>query len=317
MCLFLIVFIGFRMEIGGDWINYLVLHDAIRNYGTFWTAIILTEPGYGVINYLIGGENGIYFVNAICAVIFCTGLYFFCSRLKYPIFSLTILLPYTVFVVATGYTRQATALGIIMVAYNFFVREKYKSFVLFGFLSLLFHKTGFIVLFLYPFKFVRKETIIKYVTIFFPIVILVSILVLGKFSYLLDIYGDNAEVSSAGGIYRHIMNVVPAMIFIAYHNFFYKESFSVYKLLWFLSVGSISLFFIGFMFSTLADRFGLYFGVIQMIVYPIFLNKFVFKDRLLVLFLIVIFYLIFMIYWFSTSQWADCCWKNYKNFLLN
>ena len=61
-------------------------------------------------------ELGPYFVNTVCAALFAWGLVVFCRAQPRPWLALVVAVPYLVTVVAMGYTRQGTAIGLAMLA---------------------------------------------------------------------------------------------------------------------------------------------------------------------------------------------------------
>ena len=64
----LVIVIGFRHEVGGDWSTYLEHLDLASQESLSFT-LGLTDPGYFFFVWIasnIGG--GIYFVNLICAI---------------------------------------------------------------------------------------------------------------------------------------------------------------------------------------------------------------------------------------------------------
>ena len=111
----LILIIGLRHEVGGDWSNYIENYAGLESL-SFSNALqqpmVVQDLGYGVVywfslNYL----NGIYATNLVCAAIFVAGLLRVCKNMPLPWLALAVSIPYLVIVVATGYTRQAAANG--------------------------------------------------------------------------------------------------------------------------------------------------------------------------------------------------------------
>ena len=107
------IMIGFRYEVGGDWINYIdILHDITLNGMGGPRA---QDPGYGFLNLLAGKAGlGIWSVNLVCAVLFTWGLVRFARRQPNPWLVMVVSVPYLIIVVAMGYTRQAVAIGFIL-----------------------------------------------------------------------------------------------------------------------------------------------------------------------------------------------------------
>ena len=74
MYVVLVLAIGLRHEVGGDWSSYLdhinaVTHDSLAD------ALQRSDPAYALLNWL-AAQSGldVYLVNSICAGLFCWGL---------------------------------------------------------------------------------------------------------------------------------------------------------------------------------------------------------------------------------------------------
>lgn len=315
VCIFLIFFVGLRYEIGADWYNYLFRYQLIQGTRSYWDTFSIAEPGYAFLNYYIRGETPIAYINLICATILCIGMFVYSRSQPYPLLTLATALPYMIFVSGMGYTRQATALGFILIALVLYANKKYFWSIFFIVCSAMFHKTGIIMLILIPLKFVNEKNIKKVL----PWIILGSVvffLMIEKFNSFFEAYGEDSHFNSGGGIYRHVMNVVPALIFFINYKFFKQRIPNFFQIFFFLAVGSIFLLLMSFKLSTFSDRLGQYFAIIQISIWPIFINKFMLRDRLPVSICVVVFYLVFMIYWFQNSEFSQCCWINYKNYLF-
>ena len=114
----LVLIIGLRHEVGGDWINYIENYKSLEGI-SFSDALqenmVRQNHGFGVIHWFsLNYLNGIYTTNVVCAAIFVAGLLRMCKNMPIPWLALAVSIPYLVIVVATGYTRQAAAIGFIM-----------------------------------------------------------------------------------------------------------------------------------------------------------------------------------------------------------
>jgi hypothetical protein len=109
-----IAVIGLRYKVGGDWESYFrIFLNATRM--SFSAAIERGDPGYQAINWVVARSGyKVWVVNLICGAIFGVGLLRFCATQPRPWLAFAIAIPYLVIVVAMGYTRQAVALGILM-----------------------------------------------------------------------------------------------------------------------------------------------------------------------------------------------------------
>ena len=142
----LIVFIGFRHEVGGDWGGYL-RHFSFIDFFSFKEVILQSDPGYKLLNWWVeklGFE--IYTVNLVCGAIFTTGLVAFARRQPYPWLALAVAFPYLVLVLGMGYTRQGVALGFIFLSLNALEFHQFKRYLLYIALATLFHKTALIMI---------------------------------------------------------------------------------------------------------------------------------------------------------------------------
>ena len=78
--IFLILIIGLRHEVGGDWYPYLALVESADNKD-FFEVITPIEPAFNLLNWIASYLGlGVYFVNFIFAVIFTWGLINFCRN---------------------------------------------------------------------------------------------------------------------------------------------------------------------------------------------------------------------------------------------
>jgi hypothetical protein len=109
--------IGFRFEVGTDWNNYLFIFQAAQLMPPA-TLLVGREPGFGLLMILSDVTGGGYIlINVVSAAIFCWGLYRFVRTCHEPLLALTVATPLVVITLAMNLTRQAMALGIILMLY--------------------------------------------------------------------------------------------------------------------------------------------------------------------------------------------------------
>ena len=138
--------IGLRYQVGGDWFGYVRIFKRIELAG-FFGSIGSSDPGYILANWLsaqMGG--GLWLADLLCAMIFTAGLISFCSRQPNPWLALAVAVPYLIIVVAMGYTRQAVAIGLIMVGLSAKGETTLLRMALFVTLAATFHKSAIVVL---------------------------------------------------------------------------------------------------------------------------------------------------------------------------
>lgn len=258
--------IGFRVEVGGDWFSYLYHLEMLkdRDFLVVWE---LKDPGYQMLNYIaqnIGG--GIYTVNLLCGLIFSVGLMLFCKKLPRPMLAVVAAIPYMTVVIAMGYSRQATALGFAMVAFNALIHKSTLRFSIWIIVAALFHKSA--VLLIPVAALISSKS--RMLSVFW-----VAIAAIGAYVTLLQDSVDalytnyvEAEYQSQGALIRVLMCVVPGMIFLYYRNYF--TMFDKEKQLWsWFSYASLIAFFILFLTSasTAVDRVALYLLPLQLVVF--------------------------------------------------
>jgi len=312
--LFLIIFIGLRHEVGGDWTNYLMMQDAIT-YLSFSQSIVVTDPAYGALNWVANYFNlGIYPVNLVCAAIFILGLRALC--LKQPSVSIALLvsIPYLITAVAMGYTRQAAALGFVMMAFVSIIDRSHRKFIFWVLCAVLFHKSAIIMLSFLPLAMahVQVKKIFLFLCALLPIAIYSVIHVLGS---MWELYVES-NMESDGAMIRVIMNAIPALFFIYYRNSFKERWPEIYKLAFWLSICSIASIPLVFIVSTVIDRISLFFIPIQIIIYSRIVFLFTGNIRYLILFFIVVLYSLSYFTWLFFSYWAQLRWVPYQNLLF-
>ena len=265
---FLVLIIGLRHEVGGDWTTYLEMLDSYTDnalrpreeYG-------FQDPAYVVLNISsVYTGWGIYLLNLISAGIFSYGLIEFCRSQTRQWLALTIAVPYLVTVVAMGYTRQASAIGIAMLAMIALERGSVLKFIILIGVAGIFHKSAVILL---PLAFLASPKKSFYFIIFIGVagLTLYWLVLQDSVNSLLYGYADNAMESSGAGV-RIGMNAFPALLFLIYRKKFHLSSQQ--QLFWtWMSWTAILL--VGFLqvspSSTAVDRVALYWIPLQLFVY--------------------------------------------------
>ena len=145
--LLILLMVGLRFEVGADWQQYEFIF-AYAQRADLEKVLSIGDPGFQLLNWTIGQIGAEFlWVNLFCAAIFTVGLFRFARLQPDPWLAVLIAVPYLVIVIAQGYTRQAAALGIIMLGLSSLIRGgSLARFVLFIALAATFHKTAIVVL---------------------------------------------------------------------------------------------------------------------------------------------------------------------------
>jgi len=261
----LVLVIGLRFEVGGDWGNYLPAVERAK-WNTLAEALSRGDPAYELLNWL--GANwfgGIYLVNAVCAAFFVFGLLAFCKNQPRPWLALLVSIPYLVTVVAMGYTRQGIAIGIAMLALVALQQGSIRRYVMYIAFAALFHKSAIILMPL-AILFSTKNRWLVILSVGFTTFLTYIFLLADSVQQYTSGYID-AEYDSAGALIRITMNVLPASIFLLYRRRFNIEPVQSKFWAW---VSYITLALLVPLFispsSTAVDRVALYFIPIQLFV---------------------------------------------------
>jgi hypothetical protein len=315
----LLFLLGFRHEVGGDWIQYLRMFETFQYQNEFDTTIIdrlLGDPGYQILMHLsLKLETGIYGVNLLCALIFLSGLFFFASQLPKPMLAIAIAFPYLIVIVGMGYTRQSAAIGLVMSALVYFGRKDNLKFVILVLMAALFHKSAVIfsgLLFFAgeKFSFFRLLIALMFSLLMGVIFIAESLESMVK-HYVLEQYN-----SDGAGI-RLLMNALCSLVLLVrLDQFNFLDGAKT--LISILAKGSIFMFLLLFfgIGEVVLDRLSLYLLPIQLIFFAglsksLNLHS---KQELIVDCLILLLYAIIFYVWLNFATHAPS-WLPYNNII--
>jgi hypothetical protein len=265
----LVLLIGLRYRVGGDWANYLDIFEHLAPQDLVPALLgSRQEPAYTFINWLAARLGaGIWLVNLLCAVPFTYGLLRLSRQQPNPWLALLIATPFLIIVVGMGYTRQAAALGCLMVGICKIIERKPSSqFFFWTLFGGMFHRTVLVFL---PVMFIAGARN-KFVSYF---LVLLSIVVayLTVLPNALEVYGPGYirdQYNAAGAAVRVLMDVVPAVIVLASGRRFYwsAEERSVWRTYAILClIAGAALPFIRS--SVIVDRLAIYLIPMQIFVY--------------------------------------------------
>lgn len=314
---FIFIFIGFRYKVGADWGSYLEIYE---KYTDIEVADVLTskEVGYNILNYYgnLLGYNDTIFVNIICALFVIFFFSAFALNIRKYWLALLVYFPYHILVVSTGYTRQSVAIAISLLAFYFLLKNRAFFFLLLCFFASLFHISVIILVVFYlltwflPFK---QRNFIFYLCLIMSVFFLYTILNIYAYQMYENIYLQN-EVSSKGVFFRWSNHVIP--LFIYYKIRKYMVDWIERAVMDSLCVAIFFILFVGFLFSTISDRFNLY--LVFFDVYVLFYAYCIFssKNRMLLVFILSFYYTCFIIAWFSLGDYASS-WVPYSNYISN
>jgi hypothetical protein len=266
--LFLIAMIGFRYRVGGDWGQYRDIFEFIGKLPLGKAlSVSNSDPAYSLINW-IGWQFGlqIWFVNLICGALLMWGIASVSLRQPNPWLVLVIAFPYLIAVVGMGYTRQAAAIGLTLVAITALLDQKLWKVIVAIALATAFHKSAIIMLPIIGLSISKNR--------FVTTILVIALLYLLYESFVSDRLGGlsrnylQAELQSRGAAQRIAMNSLPAVLFfLAQRRFgFSDDERRFWRLMCLAAIAAVpALFVIGS--STAIDRVALYFTVVQLVIF--------------------------------------------------
>ena len=265
MYVLLVLMIGLRHEVGGDWIPYLEMLDSYSDTTTA-DKFGFQDPAFILFNQLAAWSGaGVYLLNLLSAIFFSWGLVVFCRIQPRPWLALVVAVPYLITVVAMGYTRQGVAIGIAMVAMVALGEGCTLRFMLWIAFASLFHKSAMILV---PMAILAstKRRVITLVWVGVSGLILYFLLLQEAASFLIYGYFE-LQYQSSGTAIRITMNALPAALFLIFRKRFQlsREQRSFWTWMAWSALFFIVLYIVS-PSSTAVDRLALYWIPLQLFV---------------------------------------------------
>ncbi len=269
LLVFLTLLIGLRVQVGGDWGNYLPYLDRVAGL-PFEEVLQQTEPGYAFFNWLAGQwGGGVFLVNSACALIFSIGLLQFSRAQPRPWLALTLAFPYLVTVVAMGYSRQGVAIGLEMIALLALQRDRLLQFLGWITLAATFHRTVLVLLLLPASTLsgsLRFSQLLRLLLLAGAGYGLYSAILAPDLDYYIQGYLES-EYQSQGALIRVVLCLLPALVFLPNRRRFAlaPDQLRIWSLLSLLAIAAaIGLATVAS--STAVDRLALYLIPLQIFV---------------------------------------------------
>jgi len=262
----LVLMIGLRHEVGGDWNNYLDMLATYIDPDKNTREFNFQDPAFVLFNWLAAQTGlGLYLLNLLSAIFFSWGLVVFCRAQPRPWLALAVAVPYLITVVAMGYTRQSTAIGIAMIGMATLGRGSHLRFLFWIVLAAMFHKSALImaplVLSLHT-----KHRIFTLLWIGLAGIILFILFLQDGMSFWLHGYFEDA-MQSSGALVRVLMSVAPAILFLVFRKRF-QLSPNQYAFWTWMAWGALLLLVLLKVLpsGTVVDRVGLFWIPLQLFV---------------------------------------------------
>ncbi len=322
--LLLVLLIGFRHEIGGDWATYLyknTLYSGLGSvgfYDLFSTQYLMQDIGYVILHWISINvfNSGVYGTNFIVSLILVFGLFRICRMMPIPWLALVVAIPYLIIVVSMGYTRQSAAIGLVMWGLAELMSGNKGKFYITIFIAALFHKTA---IFLVPIAMLIKFRHRSYRKIDLMVVIIsigILIAMASKIELMVFYYITDQEFKSAGSIVRILMNIMAGIVFFLYRKKWATEYKDTNIWLIFFIV-SIFMLLLNFLSSTAADRLSLYLIPMQLVIFSR-IPRLIKASTLRSMFIIgvILMYAFVLFVWLVFAHYSSY-WLPYQNILIS
>ncbi|WP_027715123.1 EpsG family protein [Desulfuromonas sp. TF] len=312
----LTLLIGYRIEVGGDWWNYLRNFENMTDRSLV-EALAMGDPGYRLLEWISHEAGwGILGVNLIGAILFSVGLAVFCRSLPRPWLALAIAVPYMVIVIAMGYTRQGIAIGLAMIGLVLLGHQSVRGFVFWVLFAAVFHKSAVLLLPIAALAATRRKIWTA---------VWISIVVVGAYLAMLeksvdDLYTNYvlAGYQSQGALIRLVMNAMPAAILLIWRQRFQMTLSQMRLWVWcsIISLGLLGLYFAS-PSSTAIDRVALLMLPVQLAVFSHVPEVFGAKRSSNILFVlaVLLYYALVQFVWLNYATHAYA-WLPYQNWLF-
>lgn len=313
----LIIFIGFRYNNGGDWGAYYKAYEISKNVPFYSYVIGGDGIFYGIIKTFSSLNLGLNSIFYLTTFLHFYAIYHFTKKSrnrKFNFFFLNIALIYF----ASGFIRQSLAISIFILSLWFLNNHKKIIFLTINSLILFIHKSSLLLTLTAIYKILKTYEIKnKYKFIIFLFISLAFLILLTSFLPgfigLIKAYTFAEAIPvSEGFLFRYSIIIFVFIFFIiGLYNDNKKISLDYY-LIAFIIIFNL---FIGYFFSTVADRLQYY------IIYltPFMIDKMEdgYSKKI---FSYIIFFLLFFVT-FLNSTWFyisdhSLRWSNYTNIFL-
>lgn len=309
----IIIVIGFRREVGGDWWNYLDIFNKIKGANLIY-ALTKTDPGYGLVNWIAAERGwGIWFPNLVCAVIFTSGLIALCRQQPNPALAVVASM-YLIILMGMGFTRQSAALGFVMLAIAQYTRGATIRTLMYLGLATLFHTSAVFAIPLLGLAAARRGLVVAAMIILLGAVLAFQFA--GTFQDRYSLY-TSARFVSAGALPRLAMIVLPAAVFLSFRRRFTADPAEL-RLWTVLSLASFALLtlLLALGLAPIVDRLAFYLSPLQIFVLSRVPNAFGGKGRpnMFLLILVILYSLAIEVGWLTLGRWGHA-WIPYQNYL--
>jgi hypothetical protein len=318
--LMLLLIVGGRYEVGCDYLAYELRFFYLEDIDfKISDVFVVSEYGFVLLNDLVynsGGEfNSLLFVSAIISM---SGIWYFSLRNPNPPGFIASVFPVLVVQLGMSGIRQAMALGLLMVAFSFFISKRGLWVALFVFFAFLFHASAIAFL---PLAVLTLARLGKYrYAVAGVFAVPAAYFIIGErlevYSdrYIEQIYGEN----DAGGAWvRMSLVVLPSLAAIMYRRVLRASFPALAPIILLFSYVSLMLPLVGLISTVALHRLVFYFLPVSVlalnVVAIIYLPS---RYQSLAFLAPIVLHSVYFFGWVTFSRHAQSCYVPYSSWIF-
>lgn len=314
----LLIFIGLRHEVGGDWEGYNLNVERLSEQG-FDELLEYSELAFYFILWSsthLGLE--VYGANVVTTAIFLSGLFKYCKMQMNPWLAIFTALPSLVIVISMGANRQAAAVGVTLLMLAGWHESGVIKKLFALFVAAMFHTSALIfgLFIIFDSQLSRLKKALLSIGLLLAVVKFIS----GSRAVerYQNFYIDSDSIIDAPGAIQQILLVaIPAVIFLimSLRNRPFSTQIPHWDILRVMSLLAIALLPMALVYSLAASRISFYLFPVAMATLSALPEMFPASSRTTVKILVVLYGFLTLGLWLNFANTAFT-WIPYNNFLF-
>lgn len=311
---FLILILGSRYYIGGDYFGYMNLYNKMDGKYFLYGVPQIEILYYSIIIICNKFRLSYFFVNFLLISILIFFFQNYVKKFKNPFFVLLISIPILFIPISINFVRQAIAISIFLYSIDHLTNGRFIKYFFFIIIATMFHKFSIIYLLFYLVYEKNLMKLLKYLT--FCVSSLISIFLLfylldiqivsnwiDKIIWSYEIYTDKSyPIIPKGGMFRLALICLSFLILVYFGNFF--KQYDEYKLWFATGLIGILLIPIAYFHPFAASRVIVFFVPITIFVFGHLISLSRYK-KIININLISLFFFIYFLIWINFSPFKD------------
>ena len=263
---------AFRYQVGCDWDGYNhMYHNA--TFVEFKETIAMRDNLFWAILIFMHEVGLPYpYINIFCSAIFFTGIHVLARRQSNPLSFLVLLFPILIINIGMASIRQGAAVGIICIAFTYFIDRRLLRFIIYVILATGFHGSAIVFILMSPFisgRYTFSQFFKGFIIAAFSLCIIFFTGLTESFDAAIRLYVDNKwNMESAGAIFRNGFLSLTAIFFFFFLKEKWRKTFpSDFNLICLGTLGMLIATALIPLSTVISDRMGYYFTPIQVMIF--------------------------------------------------